>query len=82
MNADGGQAKLELGICFEEGKDVEKQIGIARMLYQQAAAAETETLWIYSPPLDRSKVGRMIAVRNWRTGGGLLEAKKRYQELK
>ena len=75
------QAQLELGIAFEEGRGVAKDIGKARTLYRLAAADSGGTLWVYSPPVGRETSGRVIPVNRGPVQAGLPEARMRLEAL-
>ena|GEM_PF-1352334 len=71
------QAQLELGIRFEEGRGVERDLDKARKLYAQAASDSGGTIWVYSPSVGNGTKGRMIPVNAGPKRSGLAEAKKR-----
>jgi len=77
--AQGGdkQAQLELGIRFEEGNGVARDMDNARKLYAKAAADSGGTIWIYSPPVGNGTSGRVIPVDTGPKRTGLAEAKRR-----
>jgi len=71
------QAQLELGIRFEEGRGVERDLNKARKLYAQAASDTGGTIWVYSPPVGNGTKGRVIPVNAGPKQFGLVEAKRR-----
>jgi hypothetical protein len=48
------QAQLELGIRFEEGSGISRDLLQARALYAAAAKDSGGTRWIYTPPVASS----------------------------
>src|SRR5690349_18970327 len=54
------QAQLDLGIAFEEGRGVPRDLGKARRLYRLAAADSGGRTWVYSPPVRTGERGRVI----------------------
>jgi hypothetical protein len=81
--AQGGskQAQLELGIRFEEGRGVERDVSKARKLYGSAASDSGGTIWVYSPPVGNGTSGRTIPVNTGPKRSGLAEAKRRLEGL-
>jgi len=81
--AQGGskQAQMELGIRFEEGRGVERDLGKARKLYGSAASDSGGTIWVYSPPVGNGTSGRTIPVNTGPKRSGLAEAKRRLEGL-
>lgn len=79
--AQGGdkQAQLELGIRFEEGRGVTRDMKIARKLYAKAASDSGGTIWVYSPPVGNGTKGRTIPVNTGPKRVGLVEAKLRLE---
>tara|TARA_R110002124_G_scaffold68699_5_gene185550 strand:+ start:1378 stop:2067 length:690 start_codon:yes stop_codon:yes gene_type:complete len=75
------EAQLELGIRFEEGKGVERDLGKARKLYAQAASDSGGTIWVYSPAVGNGTKGRTIPVNTGPKRSGLVEAKLRLEEV-
>ncbi len=68
-------AQLELGIRFEEGRGVERDLKKARKLYGKAASDSGGTIWVYSPPVGNSP-GRVIPLNTDPKFNGLTEIKK------
>jgi hypothetical protein len=81
--AKGGdkQALLALGIRFEKGLGVARDLDKARKLYRQAAADSGGTIWVYSPPVGNGTSGRVIPVNAGARQIGLIEAKRRLEAL-
>lgn len=75
------QAQLDLGIRYEEGNGVERDLRIAKKLYQLAATDSGGTLWVYSPPVGNGTSGRVIPMRSSHKNFGLIEAKSRLTNL-
>jgi len=75
------QAQLELGIRFEEGRGVERDLKKARKLYAKAAASSGGRIWVYSPPVGNGTSGRVIPVNAGPRQHGLAEAKRRLEGL-
>ena len=75
-NTGDKHAQLELGIRFEEGRGVERDLKKARKLYGKAASDSGGTIWVYSPPVGNSP-GRVIPLNTGPKFNGLTEAKKR-----
>ena len=74
-------AQLELGIRFEEGRGVERDLGKARALYRLAASTSGGQIWIYSPPVGNGSSGRVIPVNTGPKQVGLAEAKRRLEAV-
>jgi len=74
-------AQLELGIRFEEGRGVERDLKKARKLYAKAAASSGGRIWVYSPPVGNGTSGRVIPVNAGPKQSGLAEAKRRLEGL-
>ena len=76
------QAQLELGIRFEEGLGVERNIGKARKQYRQAASDSGGVIWVYQPPVKKGGSGRVMPVNFGARQKGLVEAARRLDALK
>jgi hypothetical protein len=65
VKAQGGdkQAQLDLGIRFEEGAGVARDLDTAKKLYRQAASDSGGTIWVYTPPVGNGTSGRVVAVK-------------------
>jgi hypothetical protein len=74
-------AQLELGIAFEEGRGVPRDLGKAERLYRMAAADSGGQQWVYSPPVRRGDSGRVIPLDRGPIQAGLGEAKRRLAAL-
>ena len=81
--AQGGDksAQLELGILYEEGRGVIRDLKRAASLYARAARPSGGTIWIYSPPVGKAS-GRVIPVSTGPHVPGLPEAARRLAALK
>ena len=73
-------AQLELGIRFEEGNGVERDLKRAKGLYRAAATDSGGTIWVYSPPVGNSP-GRTIPINKGPKQLGLAKAKERLEGL-
>jgi hypothetical protein len=76
------RAQLDLGIRFEEGSGIERDLNKAKKLYRQAATDSGGTIWVYSPPVGNGTSGRVIPVNAGARQIGLAEAKRRLEGLK
>lgn len=74
-------AQLELGIAFEEGRGVLRDLDKAEKFYRAAATDSGGTLWVYSPPVGNGAAGRVIPVDRGPVREALLEAKRRLGAL-
>lgn len=79
--AGNKHAQLELGIRFEEGRGVERDIAKARDMYRLAASDSGGTVWVYVPPTAKGLRGRVIPVTSRQKTSGLAEAKARLDAL-
>ncbi len=79
--AQGGDkhAQLELGIRFEEGRGVERDLDNAKKLYRLAASDSGGRIWVYSPPVGNGTKGRVIPVDTGAKQAGLVAAKWRLE---
>lgn len=75
-------AQLELGIAFEEGRRVPRDLKRAKKLYRLAARESGGIVHIYSPPVGRKGSGRVIAHNLGPRRPGLAEAKARLDRLR
>lgn len=75
------QAQLELGIRFEEGRGVERDVAKARDMYRLAASDSGGPVWVYVPPTVKGQRGRVMPVAGGRKASGLAEAKARLDAL-
>jgi hypothetical protein len=76
------QAQLDLGIAYEEGLGVERNLHIAKSLYRKAASESGGTIWVYTPPVGNGTSGRVMPVNLGVKQGGLAEASRRLDALK
>lgn len=76
------QAQLDLGIRFEEGLGVERDLSKAKQLYRQAASDSGGTVWVYSPPVGNGTSGRVIPVNSGVRKRGIAEAIRRLDAIK
>ncbi len=74
-------AQLELGIRYEEGDGVERNLTRAKKLYKAAASDDGGKIWVYSPPVGNGTSGRVIPVDAGPKRYGLAEAKVRLGRL-
>jgi hypothetical protein len=81
-SAGDKQAQLDLGIRFEEGAGVARDLTTAKKLYRQAASDSGGTIWVYTPPVGNGTSGRVIAVQSGTKQYGLTEAQRRLGALK
>jgi len=75
------QAQLDLGIRFEEGAGVARDLDTAKKLYRQAASDSGGTIWIYTPPVGNGTSGRVVPITKGEKSLGLAEAKKRFEKV-
>lgn len=74
-------AQLELGIAFELGRGVPRDLKAARSLYKQAANDSGGVIWVYSPPVGSGTRGQVIPIDTGVRRAGLEEAKRRLEEM-
>ncbi|PSJ40782.1 SEL1-like repeat protein [Allosphingosinicella deserti] len=74
-------AQLELGIRYQEGRGVPRDLGLAKRLYLGAAAPSGGTTWIYVPGVSKSR-GSVMPVNMGPHVPGLPEAKERLRRLR
>lgn len=75
------QAQLELGIRYEEGRGVPRDLEWAEELYRSAAASSGGQIYVYSPPIGSSGPGRVVSVKAGPRRSGLREAQERLERL-
>jgi TPR repeat protein len=75
------QAQLELGMRYEAGLGVVRDLGRAKWLYASAAAPSGGTMWIYVPGVGKSR-GSVMPVNMGPHLPGLPEAKARLRRLR
>jgi len=76
------QAQLDLGIRFEEGAGVARDLTAAKKLYRQAASDSGGTIWVYTPPVGNGTSGRVVPVQSGTRQYGLAAAQRRLGALK
>jgi hypothetical protein len=76
------QAQLELGVRFEEGRGVKRDLIKACKLYARAASSSGGTIWVYSPPVGNGTIGRVIQVNAGEKHSGILRSSKQISDLK
>lgn len=74
-------AQLELGIRFEEGRGVERDIAKARDMYRLAASDSGGPEWVYVPPTIKGQRGKVVRVDRGPRLQGLDEARWRLEGL-
>jgi hypothetical protein len=75
------QAQFELGMAYEEGQLLPRNLRRAVALYRLAAAGSSGRHWIYSPPSGAGQVGRVVAVDVGQRQSGLVAAQARLTEM-
>lgn len=74
-------AQLQLGIAFEEGRGVARDLDKARAFYRMAASPSGGQIWVYTPPVGNGTSGRVMPVNAGPRIPGLEEAKWRLERL-
>jgi hypothetical protein len=80
-SAGDKQAQLDLGIRFEEGAGIARDLTAAKNLYRQAASDSGGTMWVYTPPMGNGTSGRVIPVQSGTKQYGLTEAQRRLKTM-
>ncbi len=80
-HAGDKRAQLELGIRYEEGRGVDRNVSQARKLYLSAAMDRSGVVQVYSPSVGKGR-GRLVPVRLGRKQAGLAEARVRLERLR
>ena len=75
------QAQLDLGIRYEEGRGVIRNVTRAKRLYRLAAADSGGTLWVYTPSVGNGNRGRVLPIDRGAKVDGLKEARARLEAL-
>lgn len=75
------QAQLNLGIRYEEGLGVKRDLAMAKRLYRLAASDSGGTVWVYTPPVGNGTRGRVLPVDRGAKVQGLKEAQSRLAGL-
>lgn len=80
--AQGGdkQAQLDLGIAFEEGRGISRDLHKARALYR-LAGSDSGQLWVYSPSPGNGAPSRVESIDIGPRQSGLPEAKARLARI-
>lgn len=78
--ADDKAAQLELGIRYEEGWGVARDLDRARRLYTLAASADLKPRWTYTPAVGNAPAG-VVPLPARASGPGLVEARTRLARL-
>ena len=76
------EAQLALGIRFEEGIDVSRDLMAARRLYRSAAMPTKHLAFIYVPPAGAGGSGAVVPISIGRAESGLPTAAERLAALK
>ena len=76
------QAQLDLGIAYEEGRGVARDLLRAERMYMLAAADIEGRKWIYLPPVTRVGSGRTIPIEQGARQPGLADAARRLEALR
>ncbi|WP_144243880.1 SEL1-like repeat protein [Sphingopyxis sp. MWB1] len=74
------QAQLDLGIRYEQGNGVERDLAQAKRLYRLAASDSGGRMWVYIPGVSGSS-GRVMQVGDAPFQVGLEAAQKRLEVL-
>lgn len=74
-------AQLALGIAYEEGRGVARDLRRATKLYRRAAADSGGLKFLYAPAVGKSGPARAIPTSLGPASMGLLEARSRLQKL-
>lgn len=75
-------AQLELGIRYEAGDGVARDLLRAERLYARAAQTRQRSAWVYSPAVGRERLGRLIPLGANPSEPGLSEARRRLDALR
>jgi len=76
------QAQLDLGIRFEEGNGVPRDIKRTMKLYRQAASDSGGMMWVYSPSPGGGAPARVTPVDKGPRQAGLDEAKRKLCKIR
>ena len=74
-------AQFELGMRFEDGRGVMRDLAKARKLYRLAASPSGGPLWSYVPPAAKGQRGQIMHVDGGPRFAGLKQAKDRLDSL-
>lgn len=75
------RAQFDLGVRFEEGKGVLRDLDRAIELYRMSASDSRGSAWIFSPPVRAGNTGQVRLVDVGLRRAGLEEARKRLAAL-
>lgn len=75
-------AQLQLGIRFEEGRSVVRDLSKAHNLYSLAASDSGGPVWVYTPAVGNGTKGRMVSINRGPRQAGLVEARARLAALR
>lgn len=75
-------AQLALGIRYEEGDGVPRDLNRAEQLYRRAARADRSGLYVYVPPAGGQRYGRVVKMGEPKSTPGLAEARIRFERLR
>ena len=76
------QAQLELGMLYEEGLRLPRDLDRARTLYKAAASDTGGTNYVYAPPVSGDGPGQLIHIPAVAGRRGLDEARLRLEALR
>ncbi len=74
-------AQLDLGIRYEEGNGVPRDLKRAKQLYRLAATPSGGTMYVYTPPVRKGGKGMVTPMNMGPRIEGLEEAKRRLQSM-
>jgi TPR repeat protein len=75
-------AQLALGIRFETGDGVPRDLRRAEKLYARAARTDARPSYVYSPAVGKERYGRLIPIGPAAARPGLPEARRRFEALR
>ena len=75
-------AQLELGIRYETGEGVPRDLRRAERFYARAARDEPRSRYVYSAPVGDERYGRLIPISDGTAAPGLAEAQERLSRLR
>ena len=75
-------AQLDLGIRYEEGNGVPRNLKRARRLYRLAATPSGGTQYVYTPPVRKGGKGMVTPMNMGPRVEGLEEAKRRLRAMR
>ena len=80
--SDDKFAQLALGIRYETGDGVPRDLRRAERLYARAARDEPRSRYVYSAPVGNERYGRLIPISDGTAAPGLAEAQERLRRLR